>query len=68
MTKTEYIFVTPPEQWMQEYDSDPFRGHTNEDLIEHWLHQEEVIEQHNLDKRYLQMWSDTFGDDELWNN
>ena len=63
ITKTEYIYVSPPGVWMEERKLYEYQGQTNEDLLQYLLDAKEIIDIHNVDKRKLQMWRNTWADE-----
>ena len=67
ITKIEYQYVTPPKEWVKERHDTPYQGKTNEDLLMHWNHRGEIIKQHNLDKRKLQLWIKSFDNENGFN-
>lgn len=62
ITKTEYVYVTPPEAYVQTYEIPEFKGDKNRDLLMWSLDLQEVLKMHNQDKKALQDWIDAVGD------
>lgn len=56
ITKTEYIYVTPPKAYVQTYEIPVLQGKKNRNLLIWALDMKEVLRLHNEDKRALQDW------------
>lgn len=56
ITKTEYVYLTPPGSLLQVREDSGDVPETNMELLEAYLDQQEIIELHNQDKQSLQLW------------
>ena len=59
ITKTEYIYVTPPKSWMQKEEIPKKKLKTNEDMLELLIDLKEINEKHNSDKENLRLWKES---------
>lgn len=64
ITKTEFVYVTPPKAYVQTYETPKLRGKKNRDLLIWALDMKEVLKLHNEDKKALQNWIETVEEDE----
>ena len=58
MYRTEYIYVTPPEQYVNVYDEPELDGSKNRDLLRLVVDQQEVIRLYRDDMTALQAWAE----------
>jgi len=56
IVRTEYVYVIPPEQYIQTYDEPMLRGDKNRDLRDWAIDLREVNRLHQSDKRALKEW------------
>ena len=56
IVRTEYVYIPPPEQYLQEYKEPEVLGRTHEDLLYWALDMREVNRLHESDKQALREW------------